>query len=542
MKFKRIIPSSLYLFVPLSLLTLLTLQPFIPLTLDALAAAIEQRLKEAEDHLEAWRAAQAFEVSSRLVQENPESPLALDLHGRVKFYQGRYEDALKLMEQALAIESANERRQALRLLAQRTHDTVRKLKPFESSHFILYLDEERDGILVPYALDALERSYQSIGEALGYFPKEKVRVEIAPDVASFNAISTLSLRDIEETGAVGICKFNKIMTISPRTLLQGYRWLDSLSHEYLHYVIVALSDNKAPIWLHEGMARFYETRWRRPKASREREDYLTPSNQTLLAHALERNKFVGFKKMEPSLIYLETPEEVQLAYAEAASAIDFMIHRKGQAGIHELLSEVRERPALEAIEKVLGTSFAAFESEWREFLKGKGIKEIEGSRVRKLKVRGSQKADEEAVELKEIQSVVARNRTHLGDQLLGRGRTAAAIQEYRRALQASPHSPIILNKLARVLIERERHEEALAHLKKAQDLDPDSVTTHIQLGRLNHAARNFAAARDSLEEAIHINPFNPTIYRVLSEIYAALGEKERATKAKMNLDRLMMLR
>ncbi len=55
---------------------------------------------------------------------------------------------------------------------------------------------------------------------------------------------------------MGICKFNKLMIISPRALSFGYRWLDSLSHEYLHYAIVALSNNQAPIWLHEGMARF----------------------------------------------------------------------------------------------------------------------------------------------------------------------------------------------------------------------------------------------------------------------------------------------
>jgi len=119
---------------------------------------------------------------------------------------------------------------------------------------------------------------------------------------------------------------------------------------------------------------------------------------------------------------------------------------------------------------------------------------------------------------------------------------SAAAQEYRRALQASPHSPIILNKLARTLIRGGKHEEALPHLKKAQELDPDSVSTYIQLGRLYHAAKNFSAARAALEEAIQINPFDPTIYRFLSEIYAALGERDGAERAKITLDRLMSAR
>ncbi len=524
---------KLRVFLPLTLLAFLTLRPL------CLGADTESLLERAEEYLESWHLNQADEIASRMLRENSRSATALELKGKVAFYQGQYDEALRLLEQAVSIDSANDHRQAYRLLAQQSRDTLKKLKRFESAHFLLYLDEERDGILAPHALNTLEKSYQIIGKTLGYFPQAKVRVEIAPDVSSFNAISTLSLRDIEQTGAVGICKFNKIMTISPRVLLQGYRWLDSLSHEYVHYVIVALTNNKAPIWLHEGMARFYETRWRRPDPGKEREDYLTPANQTLLVQALNKNKFVGFKNMEPSLIHLDTPEEVQLAYAEAASAIDYMAHRKGQAGIQSLLSELDTQPTPEAIEKAMGISFQSFESEWKAFLKGLGLKEVEGSRVRKLKVKGTQKEDEEAVELKEIQSVVGRNRTHLGDRLLERGRMVAAIQEYQRALQASPHSPIILNRLARVLIQREKYDEALPLLKQAQELEPDDVGTYIQLGRLYHTRKNYAEAKVALEEAIQINPFNPLIYRFLSESYAALGEQDKARQSKATLDKLM---
>ncbi len=542
MKFKVLFPSTLNPFIPLTLSFLLTLLTLLTLKPLCLAAESDPLLKEADAYLEAWHLTSADEIASRLIRENPRSAVGLELKGRIAFYQGQYEESVRLLEQALAIESGSQRRQAYRLLAQQTRDTVKKLKRFESAHFLLYLDEERDGILVPYALDALEKSYRTIGDTLGYLPPTKVRVEIAPDVASFNAVSTLSLRDIEETGAVGICKFNKIMTISPRTLIQGYRWLDSLSHEYFHYAIVTLSNNQAPIWLHEGMARFYETRWRRPDPGKEREDYLTPANQTLLAQALEKNKFVGFKNMEPSLIHLDTPEEVQLAYAEAASAVDYMVHRKGQAGIRSLLSELNTQPTPAAIEKAMGISFASFESEWKSFLKGMGLKETEGSRVHRFKVKSNQKEDEETVELKEIQSVVARNRTSLGDQFAQKGRMGAALQEYQRALQASPHSPIILNKLARLLIQSDRYDEALPHLKTAQNLDPDNLSAYVQLGRLYYARKNYSEAKANLEEAIQINPFNPTIHRLLYEIHAALGEKDQANKSKAILDRLTTAR
>ena len=503
----------------------------------------EQKFKAGEELLEAWRITQATEIAARALQESPKSASALEFDARVKFYQGRYADALAALERALAVDSSDQRRQALKLFTQLTLDVHKNLQRHESPHFVLFLDDKRDGILAAHALATLERSYQAIGAELGYYPQEKVRVEIAPDATSFNAISTLSLRDIEETGAVGICKFNKLMIISPRALSFGYRWLDSLSHEYLHYAIVGLSNNQAPIWLHEGMARFYETRWRKPAPTGDAaEDYLTPANQTLLVRALAKNQFVGFKKMEPSLIHLESPEQVQLAYAEAASAVDFINQSKGKSGVRELLGILNERPAAEAIEKIYGVTFDGFETQWKAFLKSKNLKEIEGSRVRRYKVKKDQREDEESVELREIQSAVARNRTHLADQLLARGRTAAAANEYQRALEASPHSPIILNKLGRVMIATGRPEEALNLFKKALDVDPDNANTYVQLGRAYHATKNFKETRIALEEAIQINPYNPVIYRLLSETYAALGDHEKARAAKTTLERLATAR
>lgn len=503
-------------------------------------AEAEPGFKQGEELLDAWRIAEAQALAAKALADEPKSAAAIELDGRVKFYQGRYQEATEAMERALAIDAGDKRRQGWKLFAQLTVDVVKNLKRFESPHFVLHLDEKKDGILALYALDTLEKSYAAVGAELGYYPKEKVRVEIAPDAASFQAISTLSLRDIEETGAVGICKFNKLMIISPRALSFGYRWLDSLSHEYLHFAIVALSNNQAPIWLHEGMARFYETRWRKPAPPKDgAEDYLTPANQTLLVQALGKNQFVGFTKMEPSLIHLETPEQVQLAYAEAASAVDYINQSKGGAGVRELLAALQEKATPQAIEKTFGMPYESFETSWKSFLKGKGLKEIEGSRVRKLKVKKDQSEDEDAVELKEIQSAVARNRTHLADQLLGRGRAAAAINEYQRALQSSPHSPIILNKLGRVLIQMNRFQDALDPLGKALQVDPDNANSYVYLGRARYAAKRFGESRNALEEAVQINPFNPAIYQLLVEVYGALGEREKADQAKATLARLM---
>ena len=493
-------------------------------------------VEEAEALIGAWHVEDAQEVIPDLLRDNPESPEVLDIAALLAYYQGDYEKSLSTLAKALAIEADNEQRHALNLLLQQTRDTTKHFKRFESEHFILYLDERRDGILAGPALTALEQAHTEVGRELGYWPRSKVRVEIAPDVAAFNAISTLSLRDIEETGAIGLCKFNKVMIISPRVLAHGYRWLDSLTHEYIHFAIVNLTKNKAPIWLHEGVARYYETLWRNP-LERDKPDYLTPANETLLAQANAAQKFISFKEMEPSLIRLDTPEQVQLAYAEAASAIDYVKQTKGPTGVRSVLTEVANRSTAEAIERVMGMPFDEFEMNWRGFLKQQGLKPVEGSSVRKYKVK-KDADDEEIVDLREIRSEVARSRTRLADRLQARGRMRAATAEYQRALRAGPNSTIVLNKLAEALVNAKEYDQALPHLEKARYLSPDLVRVYYLLGQLHHNAANYPAARGALAEALEINPFHTGVYRILSQVYKAEGNEDGIKDIQETLNKL----
>ena len=129
------------------------------------------------------------------------------------------------------------------------------------------------------------------------------------------------------------------------------------------------------------------------------------------------------------------------------------------------------------------------------------------------------------MELEEIQSEIARNRTHLGDRLRQRGRLRAANAEYRRALRAGPDSTVILNRLGETLIQSRRYDEALPHLDRAGYLDPDAVHTYYLKGQIHHAMGHHVRARDALREALQINPFHPGVYRVLNQVYEAIGDE-----------------
>jgi cytochrome c-type biogenesis protein CcmH/NrfG len=59
---------------------------------------------------------------------------------------------------------------------------------------------------------------------------------------------------------------------------------------------------------------------------------------------------------------------------------------------------------------------------------------------------------------------------------------------------------------------------------------------------VHHAAKSYQESRSALEEAVQINPFNPVIYRLLSDVYAALGDQEKTKQTKATLDKLMAVK
>jgi tetratricopeptide (TPR) repeat protein len=364
-----------------------------------------------------------------------------------------------------------------------------------------------------------------------------VRVEIFPDHERFHAASSLSKRDIEVAGAVGICKFDKVMVLSPRVLLRGYRWLDAMVHEYVHYVIVKLSDDQAPIWIHEGVAKHEESRWRSTASL-----YLNPLNRTLLAQALQTGGFVTFDQMEPSLVRLETPQQVQLAYAEAASSVEFMLSRVGYPGVREIFVEMARtgaRGAKAPIERVLGISFTAFEEEWKQFLQTKQLAPVAGVQLTQFKVVEKSEGDADRLEQEALQSAAVERDLSLGDLMRQRGRLDGAVYYYDRARKGRPDAPFVLNKLSRALLASQRAQEAVPHLLHALEVYPDYSTSQTTLGEAYRMLGELEKARQHYEQAIQINPFDPVPHQYLAEGYLQAGDAEAAQRETRVVKRLM---
>ena len=465
----------------------------------------------------------------------PDSEPMKYYRGRVAFEQGRYEEAVQLLEQA----GVTDRPGSYLRLAKDTHGVVKGHQQVESQHFIFSFPPGRDAVLAPYALDALEKIRAALVEDLGYAPPGKVRVEVVNNAAELARVSTLTKEQISTTGTIAICKFNKLMVTSPKAVLRGYDWLDTLAHEYIHLVVSRQSRNKVPIWLHEGIAKYLESRWRGEPGKA-----LSPSSQALLGRRLRADNLIPFEKMHPSMALLPSAEDAATAFAEVFYAIHYIHQAKGNDALRTLILGLRDgKTDKQAVEAAVGQSFRGFEKSWLAHIRKQEFPKELLPLEDKVVLKEDKKGDDEKEEKKGrdisfgqfayVSEVPARKSAHLGELLRERRRVGAAAAQYQKAHKlVGDKYEAISNKYALTLLELGRLDEAERVLSGSLRVHPGVPATYVHLGRIYLARSDWKKAKASYLDALAINPFDPEVHLALHHVHQKLGEEEAAAQTR----------
>ncbi|MGQ3685568.1 MAG: tetratricopeptide repeat protein [Candidatus Loosdrechtia sp.] len=496
---------------------------------------IVTELVQGEEYLRAWRIEEASGVANKLLSAVPENPYVCFFAGEVYFYEGNYEESLAFLKKALKDPRIASGGREFYDFVDKVYQTTGKFKEAKTEHFIFRYNEEKDAILADYALDALEKAYTVIGNDLNYFPEKLVLVEVFPDAESFCTISTLTKEEIETSGTVAICLFNRVIITSPRLQSRGYQWLDTLTHEYVHYVIMKKTYNRVPVWLHEGIAKYEEKRWI---------DHVPPglpvSLESLLAEAVAKDYFITFDQMHPSLAKLEKKEDTALAFAEVFTVIDYLLKRGGYPLLAIILEDIKNGNTTEgAIQLATGVPFDEFAKDWLQDLKQKKLRRIHGIRILPTRLKESSALVDDVESVAEIEVRDARKYAIIGDLLRREGLQSAAVIEYEKAFEkANNISPQIQNKLAKAYIMDTQYSKAEDILKVALEYYPEYTTTYILLGELYQRKGEYQEAIEILSKANAINPFNPLIHKNLVTLYSKLNRDEDVA---IEQKRLMLL-
>ncbi|PLX41307.1 MAG: hypothetical protein C0608_05965 [Deltaproteobacteria bacterium] len=469
--------------------------------------------------LEEWRIPEARSLVDDLIKRAPEDTATLLLDGHVRFFEGDYKGALERLDGAGVTGSFRE-------LVKVTSEISEGFKSRQSEHFEVFWENPKDEVLAGPALEGLEASYNELSKLLGFRPENRVRVEIYPTVADFTAVSTLTREEVETSGTIGLCKFNRLMITSPRVTFFGYRWRDTLCHEFAHLAVFRLSGGNAPIWIHEGLARYFEGSWRG------RSGRVTPFALNLLAKRFSEDTLIPLDKMSPSVAKLPSAEDTSLAFAEVGTMVSYLIEHKGGDAPRKLLKLLAEGLGdRDAFAKVWGGTFSSFEDEWRSWVETLEVPSED------LEVMGiSLKDSGGEPEAGKIPDPEAKDYTRLGDMLRARGRMEAASVEYEKGFLLLPENPAVVSKYAMGRIYLGQYQAALDAIEPVISLYEDRGSLWMRKGEALLALERYDEAASAFSELMEINPFDEPGRAGLVRSLEGSGREEEFKRAMKDLE------
>jgi hypothetical protein len=514
--------------------------------LPQLKGEAKARIQNLEQYLEDWDLDGARAELAALEKLAPADvePVRY-FRGRIAFEAGDYPRAAD----ELAASGVRDKPGSWLRLVKDTRDIVAGHQRAESEHFVFLYPEGKDAVLVPWALEALERIHAALAKDLGHAPLGKVRVEVVSSAAELAKVSTLSREAIRTTGTIAICKFNKLMVTSPKAVVRGYDWLDTLAHEYVHLVVSQKSRNTVPIWMHEGLAKYLESRWRGPPGGA-----MTPSTLALLGARVRSNTLVPFEKMHPSMALLPTAEDAATAFAEVFFAVHLVDTESGPGALGRLLTAMASGASDKAaIEAVTGKRWPEFERAWMAHLKKQPFpKELipPSAHEKKQLVEGQGEREQQKKkgrdvsfgDFAEVQEPPARKAAHLGELMRERRRMGAAAEHYQKAYAlVGDRYESVSNKYALTLLELKRFDDAEKVLLGSLVTHPGSAATNTHLARIALRAKKFDVVKKASLDALAVNPFDPEVHVSLYLAAKRLGDAALARRAVEGLVALLRI-
>jgi tetratricopeptide (TPR) repeat protein len=455
------------------------------------------------------------------------------VRGILHFHRGDYaaaQGALQASMEALP-PVADDDRLGFRNLIRETHEATRnfvEVRSPDGRHVVRHAPGP-DEVLVPYAIEALRRADEALGRHLGMRVPGPILIEVYPTPATLAQVSTLTEEAIHRTGTIALCKWNRLMITSPRALVRGYPWMDTISHELVHLVLSRASRDKAPVWFQEGMAKFLERTWRGdpPRA------HLDPGSAALLSTAVKEGQLIPFQKLHPSIALLPSQRDAALAFAQVATFFETFHAHHGSDGLRDAVEHIAQGvDARGALAKVAKSSFAALEARWKRDLMERASPIDDPPPVQEVRFRKGEHMDESL----EVEAERARKFLRLGDLLWDRGRPGAAKVEYAKAHRAAPDHPIVASRLARAALAAGDASSAIEAIDTVIERHPDHAPAHAVRGSALLAQGNLTAAAEASREAIRLNPFDPRPHCDLASASEDDEERRREETACRRLD------
>ncbi len=439
------------------------------------------------------------------LENDPRSWTALASLGMNLLRVGREEEGKRVLEEAYANDPFNLWTvNTLRLL-----DSFERFSRFETEHFFIKIRSDEASALRPYVEEMLEKSLTTMEKRYDHQIEGKYTFEIYPDHGDF-AVRTLGMPGLGALGAT----FGRVVAMdspSARPANQ-FHWGSTLWHEVAHVLTLAISDDRVPRWLTEGISvmeeRLAEEGWG---------DFITPA----FVKAYQDEKLLELKDLDSGFERPRFPGQLALSYFQAGWICDFLAERYGFEKIRAMLVAFGEETTTETVFKdVLGVSIEEVSAEFDEEMKK--VLQPYVDRLERPRLASAEP------DLDSILDGLAANpeNYHLnmlaGARLASQKRRDEAVERLEKAIELFPYdagesSPYTL--LAEIHQEEGNAEEETRVRLEQWKLAPRIYANGYRLAELLRDQGRREESIRVLEGLMYVNPFRPEPHRLLGDLY-----------------------
>lgn len=322
-----------------------------------------------------------------VLRRNPEYARFFTTVGLYAEWEHRYDDIVRLMNQALVVDprdAAVNAQMGLNLIRNgddtgglmalrtafsqdpynvRVFNTLnlyektiaRDYTSVTGSRFNFRYPTREKPVLERFVPELLNTAWDRMVKAYGFEPSTPVGIELYAERESF-AVRTSGL---PQTAIQGVCFGKTLASMSP--YYEKFNVGMTVWHELAHVFHIQLSKNHVPRWFTEGLAE-YETLIARPEWRREQD--------TELYLAFKSGRLPKVSAMNEAFTRAEDISDVAVAYYASTQIVHMLVEKYGYPKVREMLvlwAEGKPTPAV--FEGALGVNSETLDRAFEDFLR-----------------------------------------------------------------------------------------------------------------------------------------------------------------------------
>jgi tetratricopeptide (TPR) repeat protein len=384
--------------------------------------------------------------------------------------------------------------------------------------FIVRMGTNEAPIYGEEVLALLSRAKSNVVARYGARLDRPTIIEIYPEQKDFG-VRTFGIPD--NPGFLGVC-FGPVVTAnSPASQTASpANWQAVLWHEFTHVVTLAMTKNKMPRWLSEGISVFEELEanpaWGQRLNARYREMLLG-------------DDFTPIGELSSAFLAPKTPLHLQFAYYQSSLAVEFLVKNWGFDAVKAILRDLGE--GTEINKAIVAHTVALEELEKRYAAFAKGRAESLAPSVDFTKPEPRDLRSPEWLEANATNYYALQRR---GIDAINKRAWSNAIPPLEKLTQlytnaSGEDSPWTL--LARVHRAMNNTNAERAALEKVTAMNGDALESFNRLAELAAQAEDWPVVYTNAHRALAVNPLIPQPHRHLAQAAEALGRDNEAIRA-----------